>query len=50
MTVSADTPAARVALVAGAFDRRADPAPLGRALAAAFARRGWDVALQCGPG
>ncbi|EKS9911579.1 SDR family oxidoreductase [Burkholderia multivorans] len=50
MTVSADTPAARVALVAGAFDRRADPVPLGRALAAAFARRGWDVALQCGPG
>ncbi|MEK7908174.1 Rossmann fold domain-containing protein [Burkholderia multivorans] len=50
MTVSADTPAARVALVAGAFDRRADPAPLGRALAAVFARRGWDVALQCGPG
>ncbi|MDN7869959.1 hypothetical protein QZM26_11085, partial [Burkholderia multivorans] len=30
MTVSADTPAARVALVAGAFDRRADPVPLGR--------------------
>ncbi|MBU9341898.1 Rossmann fold domain-containing protein [Burkholderia multivorans] len=50
MTVSADTPAARVALVAGAFDRRADPAPLGRALAAAFARRGWDLALQCGSG
>ncbi|HDR9390914.1 TPA: short-chain dehydrogenase, partial [Burkholderia multivorans] len=30
MTVSADTPAARVALVAGAFDRRADPAPIPR--------------------
>jgi NAD(P)-dependent dehydrogenase (short-subunit alcohol dehydrogenase family) len=47
MTASADTStgrAARVALIAGALG---DAAPLARALADAFAARGWDVALQC---
>jgi len=46
MTVSADTSTPRIALVAGALDSAADAASLGRALATAFAQRGWDVALQ----
>ncbi|WP_179405557.1 SDR family oxidoreductase [Burkholderia guangdongensis] len=50
MTASAETStgrAARVALIAGALGADGDSAPLARALAAAFAARGWDVALQC---
>ncbi|KDB06985.1 hypothetical protein LIG30_3783 [Burkholderia sp. lig30] len=53
MTASADTSssrAARVVLIAGALGCAGDAASLGRALATGFARRGWDVALQCGPG
>lgn len=41
---------ARVVLIAGAADSAADAASIGRALATAFARRGWDVALQRGAG
>lgn len=51
MTASADTStarASRVVLVAGATGSAADAASIGRALATAFARRGWDVALQSG--
>ncbi|MGU7781229.1 SDR family oxidoreductase [Burkholderia sp. PU8-34] len=50
MTVSADTSPARVVLIAGAAGSAADAASIGRALATGFARRGWDVALQRGPG
>ncbi|QTD90054.1 SDR family oxidoreductase [Burkholderia anthina] len=50
MTVSADTSPPRIALVAGALGSAADAASIGRALATAFARRGWDVALQRSPG
>ncbi|MGN7983900.1 SDR family oxidoreductase [Burkholderia sp. 22313] len=50
MTVSADTSPPRIALVAGALGSAADAASLGRALATAFARRGWDLALQRSPG
>ncbi|MGU7771335.1 SDR family oxidoreductase [Burkholderia sp. MR1-5-21] len=50
MTVSADTSPERVVLIAGAADSAADAASIGRALATGFARRGWDVALQRGPG
>ncbi|ETP64305.1 SDR family oxidoreductase [Burkholderia dolosa] len=46
MTVSADTSPQRTVLVAGALGSAGDAASLGRALAIAFARRGWDVALQ----